>query len=253
MPIRKEKPMQLFEGDCIEVMKEIPAANVDMVFCDLPYGVTARNPWDAVIPFASLWAAYGRIVKENGAMVFTATQPFASALVMSKPDWFKYEWIWEKTKTTGFLNAKKQPLRNHEQVLVFYRKQPIYNPQGVKECNIQCDRGSEEGVGTNYNTANPVYTQTQTGYPRSVQKFASEGKTVHPTQKPLSLVDYLVRTYTISGETVLDNCMGSGTTGVACANNGRKFIGIEQDAKYFQIAKSRIDEALAEYEFFGEK
>lgn len=245
--------MQLFEGDCLEVMKKIPAASVDMVFCDLPYGVTARNPWDAVIPFAPLWSAYSRIVKEQGAIVFTATQPFASALVMSKPEWFKYEWIWEKTKTTGFLNAKKQPLRNHEQVLVFYRKQSLYNPQGVQACNIRCDRGSEDGVGTNYNTANPVYTQTQTGYPRSVQKFASEGKTVHPTQKPISLVDYLVKTYTNAGETVMDNCMDSGTTGVVCAQSDRAFIGIERDQKYFYIAKSRIEEALAERVFFGAK
>lgn len=236
--------MQLFEGDCLEIMKQIPDSSVDMVFCDLPYGVTARNAWDAVIPFASLWSAYGRVVKESGVMVFTATQPFASALVMSKPEWFKYEWIWEKTKTTGFLNAKKQPLRNHEQVLVFYQKQPTYNPQGISECNIQCDRGSEEGVGTNYNTANPIYIQTQTGYPRSVQKFASEGKTVHPTQKPLSLVEYLVKTYTLESETVLDNCMGSGTTGVACIQTGREFIGIEQNHEYFQIAKARIEKAI---------
>jgi site-specific DNA-methyltransferase (adenine-specific) len=236
------KMVELFEGDCLEIMKQIPAASVDMLFCDLPYGVTARNPWDAVIPFVDLWCAYTRIVKESGAMIFTATQPFASALVMSRPDLFKYEWIWEKTKTTGFLNAKKQPLRNHEQVLVFYRKQPVYNPQGVQECNIQCDRGSEEGVGTNYNTANPVYTQTQTGYPRSVQKFASEGKTIHPTQKPLPLLEYLVRTYTNEGETVLDNCMGSGTTGVACIKTNRKFIGIEKDATYFRAAKERMQE-----------
>lgn len=244
---------QLFEGDCLEIMKTLPEKSVDMVFCDLPYGVTARNSWDAVIPFSLLWALYENVVKETGAMVFTATQPFAAALVMSKSEWFKYEWIWEKTKTTGFLNAKKQPLRNHEQVLVFYRKQPIYNPQGVQECNIQCDRGSEEGVGTNYNTANPIYTQTQTGYPRSVQKFASEGKTVHPTQKPLSLIEYLIKTYTKEGDIVLDNCMGSGSTGVACFNTNRRFIGIEKDEKYFKIAKSRIEESEAEQALFGYK
>lgn len=242
--------MQLFEGDCLEIMAGFPCQSIDMVFCDLPYGVTARNQWDAVIPFAPLWAAYEHIVKENGAMVFTATQPLASALVMSKPEWFKYEWIWQKTKTTGFLNAKKQPLRNHEQVLVFYRKQPLYNPQGIEACNIQCDRGSEEGVGTNYNTANPVYTQTQTGYPRSVQQFASEGKTIHPTQKPVALIEYLIRTYTNEGETVLDNCMGSGSTGIACLNTRRNFIGIEKDANYFQIAKSRIETANEIEEMF---
>jgi site-specific DNA-methyltransferase (adenine-specific) len=237
----------LLNGECLDLMANLLSPPyfplVDMVMCDLPYGVTARNPWDAVIPFKPLWEAYGRIVKKNGAMVFTAIQPFASALVMSKPEWFKYEWIWEKTKTTNFLNAKKQPLRNHEQVLVFYREQCTYIPQGVEACNIECDRGSEEGTGTNYGKANPRYTQTTTNYPRSILKFASEGKPVHPTQKPLALMEYMILTYTNPGETVLDNTMGSGTTGVACVNTGRSFIGIEEDPTYFKLAKNRIEEA----------
>ena len=238
----------LLNGNCLELMANL-APTVDMVLCDLPYGVTARNPWDAIIPFKPLWDEYERIVKQNGAMVFTAIQPFAAALVMSKPEWFKYEWIWEKTKTTNFLNAKKQPLRNHEQVLVFYRDQPTYDPQGAEACHIECDRGSEEGTGTNYGTAKPRYLQTTTNYPRSVQKFKSEGKTVHPTQKPVELMEYLIRTYTNPGETVLDNTMGSGTTGIACVNTGRNFIGIELDPTYFELAKKRIEDAVVAHPF----
>lgn len=221
-------------------MGQIADGSVDAIICDLPYAVTARNEWDTIIPFGVLWTAYERIVKPSGAIVLTATQPFASKLVCSNLRLFKYEWIWEKTKTTGFLNAKRQPLRNHEQVLVFYAKQPTYNPQGVEVCHVECDRGSEEGVGTNYNTANPRYTQTQKGYPRSVLKVASEGKTVHPTQKPLGLMDYLIRTYTNEGEVVPDNCAGSGTTLLAARNTGRKYIGIEKEPEYYAIARRRL-------------
>lgn len=238
---------ELHLGDCLEVMKSIPAGSVDMILCDLPYGTT-QNKWDSVIPFEALWTHYNRICK--GAIVLTSAQPFTSVLIVSNLRQFKYQWVWNKSKVTGVLNAKKQPLRNHEDICVFYQKQPTYNPQGVVNCNIQSSTGVSGGKSSaNYGeirqTESGKYTQRQTGYPRSVLSIASEGKTVHPTQKPVALMEYLIRTYTNEGDTVLDNCMGSGTTGVACMNTGRRFIGIEMDAGYFQIAQDRIMEAAA--------
>lgn len=236
----------LMNADCLDAMWLIPDGSVDLILCDLPYGTT-QNKWDSVIPFEPLWAHYWRVLKPNGAVVLTAAQPFTSVLVTSQLNDFKYQWVWEKSKVTGVLNAKKQLLRNHEDVLVFYRQQPTYNPQGVEACSIRANTGrSSSGKSSgNYGTITPTedgtYEQTQTGYPRSVLKIASEGKTVHPTQKPVALMEYLIRTYTNDGETVLDNCMGSGTTGVACKNTGRKFIGIERDPEYFRIAQERIN------------
>ena len=178
-------------GDCLELMARIPDGSVDMVLCDLPYGTT-QNKWDSVIPFEPLWAHYKRICK--GAIVLTAAQPFTSSVVMSNPSEFKYAWVWNKSKVTGVLNAKKQPLRNHEDVLVFYQQQPAYNPQGVVACDkLLVDKGKSENYGAK--RAEP-YRQTQTGYPRSVLEIASEGKTVHPTQKPVALMEYLISTYT---------------------------------------------------------
>ena len=232
---------QIIHNDCLIEMEKIESKSIDFILTDLPYSITARNSWDIIIPFDKLWEQYERIIKDNSAIVLTAVQPFASKLVMSNEKLFKYEWIWEKTKATGFLNAKKQPLRNHEQILVFYKSQPTYNPQGIKECLIECDRGSEEGVGTNYSKANPKYTQTQTGYPRSIQKFQSEGKTLHPTQKPLKLFEWLIKTYTNEGDLVLDSCCGSGTTCLAAKKLNRQFIGIEKEEKYFNIAKIRLN------------
>ena len=231
-------------GDCLEIMKSIPDKSIDAIICDLPYGTT-QNKWDSIIPLDLLWKQYKRIC--SGAIVLTATQPFSSYLVTSNIKNFKYEWIWEKSKVTGVLNAKKQPLRQHEVVLVFYESQPTYNPQGLIACNIKASTGvGSNGSSSNYGkitqTEDGTYTQTATGYPKSVIKISSEGRTVHPTQKPVALMEYLVKTYTNQGDTVLDNCMGSGTTGVACKNLGRKFIGIEQDANYFEIAKNRIEQ-----------
>jgi site-specific DNA-methyltransferase (adenine-specific) len=238
---RTREVSYLLHGDCLEIMPALESSSVDMVLCDLPYGVTARNPWDSIIPFHLLWAEYGRIVKESGAFVFTATQPFASALVMSKPEWFKYEWIWRKQQGTGFLNSKKQPLRNHEQVLIFYRKQPTYNPQMTVGKPYRCLSG--EGS-TDYGKQVRVVTDNRgERYPLTVQEFIYDKNKVHPTQKPTALMEYLIGTYTNEGDTVLDNCMGSGTTGVACNNLGREFIGIEKSLEYFQVAQSRIEEA----------
>ena len=241
---------QLLHGDCLELMAAIPAGSVDLILCDLPYGTT-QNKWDSVLPLDALWAHYWRVLKSNGAVVLTAAQPFTSALVMSQPKAFKYPWVWEKSRVTGVLNAKKQPLRQHEDVLVFYRQQPTYNPQGVAKCSRRtgtgissCGRSSDNygKIGVKQ-TEDGKYEQTQTGYPRSVLRIPYVGATVHPTQKPVALMEYLIRTYTNEGDTVLDNCMGSGTTGVACVSTGRNFIGIERDDKYFQIASDRIRQA----------
>lgn len=232
----------LILGDCLSVMQNIADKSIDFILCDLPYGVTARNKWDSIIPFGELWEAYERIIKDNAAIALTATQPFASLLVNSNLDLFKYEWIWQKTKKTGFLNAKKQPLRNHEQILIFYKNQPTYNSQGIVATNKKCNRGSVDGVGSNYNQANPIYTQTQTGYPSSVLEIASEGKTIHPTQKPVALFEYLIRTYSNEGDLILDNCMGSGTSCLAAKRLNRRYIGIEKDENYFALAKKRIED-----------
>lgn len=234
---------QTYLGDCLEVMKEIPDGSIDLVLCDLPYGTT-QCPWDCVIPFEALWAEYLRLAKPEAAIVLCAAQPFASMLVASNPKHYKYEWIWEKGNATGFLNAKKQPLRAHESAQVFYRRQPVYNPQmsgGHERKTSKRKTVNSECYGKALTLTE--YDSTER-YPRSVQFFSSDKQTAsfHPTQKPVALMEYLIRTYTNEGDTVLDNCMGSGTTGVACINTGRGFTGIERDEKYFEIANTRIAE-----------
>lgn len=213
---------------------------VDMVMCDLPYGTT-QNKWDAVIPFEPLWREYWRVLKPAGAVVLTATQPFSSALVMSQAEAFRYQWVWVKTKITGVLNAKKMPVRKHEQVLVFGAAK-TYNAQGLERKGTTTRQG---GNSDNYGARSSAdYVQEFTNWPRDVLEIPSEGATVHPTQKPVALMEYLIRTYTNEGDTVLDNTMGSGTTGVACMNTGRDFIGIERDADYFATAQKRILAAM---------
>lgn len=228
----KDENTWLMQGDCLERMKEIPSGSVDMILCDLPYGTT-QNKWDSIIPFDKLWLEYNRVCK--GAVVLTSAQPFTSALVMSNTSTFKYQWVWQKSKPTGHLNAKKQPLRNHEDILVFYSKQPTYNPQGTEPTDVMVSRTNRG----NYGECSKTTRQTVTGYPRTVINFATEVG-IHPTQKPVALMEYMVNTYTNEGDTVMDNCMGSGTTGVACLNLNRKFIGVEMDENYFQVAKERI-------------
>jgi len=230
--------IDLHLGDCLEVMKQIPDKSVDAIICDLPYGTT-QNKWDSIIPLDMLWEQYKRIC--NGAIVLTAQTPFDKVLGCSNLKMLKYEWIWKKESGTGFLNAKKAPLKDHENVLVFYDKTPTYNPQmrtGFKP--YVCKQGH---VGSNYGKVNPQNITESNGdrYPLTVIEFQRDKNKIHPTQKPLALMEYLVKTYTNEGDTVLDNCMGSGTTGVACKNLNRKFIGIEQDPTYFQIAKERIN------------
>jgi len=233
-------------GDCLELMKEIPAGSVDMVLCDLPYGTT-QNKWDSVIPFELLWKEYRRACKRNAAMVFTAIQPFTSALVMSNPGMFKYDWTWRKPKGTGHLNAKKQPLRDKEDIIVFYEIQPAYNPQwGNGEPYNGNSRIGKKQQTSNYGTYEAVREDSDgRRYPKQVIEFNVVGVGgEHPTQKPVALFEYLIRTYTNPGENVLDNCCGSGTTGVACANTGRSSIQFELSPEYVAIARRRLDQAL---------
>lgn len=242
---------ELWHGDCLELMQSIPDGSVDMILCDLPYGTTACK-WDTVIPFEPLWEQYRRVAKRNAAIVLTASQPFTSALGASNLPDLRYQWYWRKSRATGHLNAKKMPMKDVEDVLVFYRSLPTYNPQGVVAVSKTVSNSRSDmarGVTTDATSVvtggitRKEYKQTVSGYPRQVLDIASEGATLHPTQKPVALMEYLIRTYTQEGETVLDNCMGSGTTGVACVNTGRRFIGIEKEVKYFDIAYRRIEDA----------
>ena len=235
--------IDLRQGDCLELMKDIPDKSIDMILCDLPYGTT-QNKWDSVIPLDELWREYKRIIKDNGVIVLTSQGIFTAKLILSNEKWFKYKWVWEKSKATNFLNAKKQPLRKHEDICVFYNKQPKYNPQMTE--GEPYDKGIRKNQLTgSYGEFNPVHVKSEgKRYPTDVVYFKtaeSEGKVYHSTQKPVELLEYLIKTYTIEGELVLDNCMGSGSTGVACLNTNRKFIGIELDENYFNIAKERIE------------
>jgi site-specific DNA-methyltransferase (adenine-specific) len=248
--------LKLMQGDCLELMQTIPDKSIDMILCDLPYGTTACK-WDSVIPFEPLWAQYRRIAKPNAAIVLFGSEPFSSALRMSNIKQYKYDWIWHKTRPTGFAQAKNQPMRDYENIIVFSEGTAIhacqsknrmtYNPQGLVPCSIIKKQGKNGRTDTCFSkrvSHKELHLQNKTGYPRQVLSFASESKTVHPTQKPVALLEYLVYTYTNDGETVLDNCMGSGSTGVACMNTNRRFIGIELDENYYHISKKRIEEAL---------
>jgi site-specific DNA-methyltransferase (adenine-specific) len=233
-------------GDCLEVMRTIPDKSVDAIICDLPYGTTACK-WDSVIPFEPLWAQYKRIIKDNGAIVLFGSEPFSSALRMSAISLYKYDWVWIKSRNTGFLDSKLKPMKCQELISVFYKSQPTYNYELTKlDKPISSYRKNGKTGSLLGKTRDMVNVmQTETGYPIQLLSFPNEhnvGANVHPTQKPVALMEYLVKTYTNQGDIVLDNCMGSGTTGVACKNLDRKFIGIEQDAKYFEIAKNRIYE-----------
>jgi len=228
------------QGDCLEIMREIPDKSVDMILCDLPYGTTACK-WDSIIPFDALWTEYERVIKDNGAIVLTSSQPFTTSLIASNMNLYRYSLIWEKEQGVNFLMAKKQPLKVHEDINVFYKKQPTYNPQMTKGKPYTSGKGTSGEV-----TGHVTKVQTKnegTRYPHSVIKINRETG-LHPTQKPVALFEYLIRTYTNEGETVLDNCLGSGTAAVAAINTGRNFIGIEREWEYCEIAQRRIDEAL---------
>ena len=243
----------LHHGDCLDVLRTLPDASVDAVITDPPYGTTACK-WDTVIPFAPMWEGIKRVLKPRGACVLFGSQPFTSALVMSNPKWFKYEWVWEKNLATNFSAARYQPMRNHENILVFYERSGVYNPiqqQSISQTAIdRASRGEVRPQGlrkTNHGGPQMKTALAFTSYvnPRTVQRFTAVDRhhSIHPTQKPLALIDYLVRTYTDVGNTVLDFTMGSGTTGHACVNLGRSFIGIEKDAGYFAIAEKRLADA----------
>lgn len=232
-------------GDCLQMMPTLPSNSIDMILCDLPYGTTACA-WDSLIPFEPLWAEYKRLLRANGVIVLTAQQPFSSALVMSNPSWFRYEWIWEKSMAANVFNAKKQPMKRHENVLVFYNKQPTYNPQMEVGKPYTDNRATNTRFSHNILGNRPKRVPTTnhgTRYPKSVQLFKQgNNKTLHPTQKPLALFEYLIKTYTNPNDVVLDNCAGSGTTGVAAQNLGREYVLIEQDEKYFNIINERLME-----------
>ena len=233
--------LKLLKGDCLDLMRDLPDASVDMVLCDLPYGTTACA-WDAVIPFEPLWSHYRRVVKTDGAIVLTASQPFTTSLAASNLGDFRYQWVWQKERPSNPQLAKLQPLKVHEDILVFSRGRISYNPQGlieIPESDRKVHRPERNSLG---HCKRKPYVQTHTGYPKSVVSFPSE-RGQHPTQKPVALMEYLVRTYTNEGDTVLDNCMGSGTAGVACVNTGRRFIGIEKEPDYFKTASRRIYDA----------
>lgn len=237
---------QVILGDCLEVMKDIPDKSIDMILCDLPYGTTACK-WDTIIPFESLWEQYKRIIKDNGAIVLTASQPFTSALVMSNPDNFKYALVWDKVnRYTGTLLANKQPLKRHEDILIFYKKQPTFNKQFREGKPYFRARQVSKGVGqyaTNDLTRKPTINNGQHN-PCSIIQIKGDNKldmNKHPTQKPVALFEYLIKTYTNEGDLVLDNCAGSGTTGVACKNLNRNFILIEKENGYIDIIKKRLD------------
>jgi site-specific DNA-methyltransferase (adenine-specific) len=227
-------------------MAGLPDASVDMILCDLPYGTTACK-WDSVIPFEPLWAQYRRIAKRNAAIVLTASQPFTTALIASNMRDFRYCWYWRKNKTTGHLNAKKAPLRAFEDVCVFYQTQPTYVPQMTKGKRHGTGGAAKVDTTQVYGAQSHIKPAKYSDeyYPNTELRFDVDYYPQHPTQKPVTLMEYMIRTYTHEGDVVLDNCMGSGTTGVACANTGRGFIGIERDDKYFAIASERIAAARA--------
>lgn len=246
----------LYQGDCLEKMKNIPDKSIDMVLCDLPYGTT-KCKWDTILDFKKMWSHYTRIIKDNGAILLFSSQPFTTKLIQSNMKMFRYEIIWEKTLPSGFLNAKKMPLKIHENILVFYKHLPTYNPIMTKVERSDIGRiRTNGGKAEQYNEFRKKdwkYVETGERYPTDIIRCSNwnhalfgktEMATKHPTQKPVPLLEYLIKTYTNEGEVVLDNCMGSGSTGVACMNTGRNFIGIELKREYFDISRERIKKAF---------
>ena len=234
------------QGDCLELIKDIPDGSIDMILCDLPYGTTACK-WDVIIPFEPLWEQYNRIIKDNGAIVLFGSEPFSTELRHSNLKNYKYDWVWKKNNAGNFALCKKQPLKYHEVISVFYKKMPIYNPQGIKKLETPKLMSNKNKAGKlghlSSEKKRDFYTQEYTNYPSTIIEFPRPSKAVHPTQKPVALLEYLIKTYTNEGDIVLDNCMGSGSTCVACVNTNRHYIGFELDEKYFDIACKRINEA----------
>lgn len=270
--------LKLYQGDCLEEMNQIIDGSVDLILCDLPYGTTDRKgiekkgdnrvlSWDTVIPLDKLWEQYRRVLKASGSVVLTSDQPFTSQLVMSNTEWFKYEWIWKKKKTTGFLHANARPMKETEDILIFSplgasgcsvkaNKNMTYNPQGLIEKNVKKKNNAKrlgnflhqpEHMGAGNKLLHETeYEQKYTNYPSEIIEFGLDKGNIHPTQKPVSLMEYLIMTYSNDGEVVLDNCMGSGTTGVAAVKCNRSFIGIEMNHDYFRKASERINDVTVE-------
>ncbi|HFL3696502.1 TPA: site-specific DNA-methyltransferase [Clostridioides difficile] len=239
--IKNIENYHLQQGDCLEVMRDIEDGTVDLILCDLPYNVTACK-WDKLIDLEELWNQYNRIIKQNGAIVLFSAQPFTTKLIYSNIKNYKYSWYWVKNKTTGFGFAKYQPLRKVEDINVFYKKTPLYIPQGLKKLDKPLKKTRkyrEEKEIYGYGLCKEHFVE-YTNYPNNVLYFDKEVKGIHPCQKPLNLLQYLINTYTREGELVLDNCFGSGRTGVACATTNRRFIGIEKDEKIFKTGSELI-------------
>lgn len=247
--------IELFQGDCLEIMKNIPDKSIDMILCDLPYGVLNKSnsnaKWDSVIPFDDLWYSYERIIKDNGCIALFADGMFMANLMQSNKKMWRYNLVWDKELTSGFLNANRMPLRSHEEICIFYKKLPTYNPQFTegeplhgmgKKFSQEKNKNNNYGEFNSCNNPSAKREGDTKKYPKSIIKFPRPASCVmvHPTQKPVELLEWLINTYTNKNETVLDNCMGSGSTGVACKNLNRDFIGIELEEKYFNIAKERI-------------
>ncbi len=240
------------KGDCLDLMKEIPDQSINLILCDLPYNTTAHS-WDCMIPLDKLWEAYKRIITPTGAIVLTGVQPFTSILAVSNLEWFKYTWVWEKNRPTNFAHAKNKPMKKHEDILVFSpgttvhasqsKNRMTYNPQGlvdIPEKKVTKRASEKTDAFFSDRPSHGEFTRTQTGYPHSILQFSTDQLGLHPTAKPIDLMRYLIRTYSHEGETVLDNTMGCGTTGIAAVMEKRSFIGYEKDDKYFEIAEGRI-------------
>ncbi|KRL07956.1 DNA-methyltransferase [Liquorilactobacillus hordei] len=250
------KNLVLLKGDCLELMKKIPDKSIDMILCDLPYGTSALK-WDNVIPISILWSFYKRIIKNNGAIVIFGSEPFSSLMRTSNLDMYKYDWKWEKPNGANFLNFKYQPAKVYEDIMVFGKMATSYSKKGNMKYYPQMEIGKpykglsgKQKKKSNNSTVRSEISQVVTDnngtrYPRSIQKFKLDKDKLHPTQKPVALLEYLIKTYTNEGDLILDNCMGSGSTGVAAVNTNRKFIGMELDKEYFDIAKNRISEHIA--------
>jgi site-specific DNA-methyltransferase (adenine-specific) len=246
--------VELILGDCMEIMSKIQNKSIDMILCDLPYGIT-KNSWDIIIPFDDLWNQYNRIIKDNGAIILFGNNPFSAFLIVSNLKMFRYSMTWEKNKFSDFLNAKRKPMKTNEDLLVFYKQQPTYNPQywydkPYKRWNTQKAVDKQANYGSH--KMNIAESKDGKRLPTTVLKFNRVERPLHPTQKPIDLLEWLIKTYTNERETVLDNCMGSGSTGVACVNLNRNFIGIENNYEYYVIACERIREAQAQENLFNE-
>lgn len=249
--------IKLYNSDCLEIMKDISDESIDLILCDLPYGTSACK-WDIVIPFDKLWEQYTRIIKNNGAIVLFGSEPFSSFCRISNLQMYKYDWKWEKPSGANFLNFKYQPAKVHEDIMVFAKMAASYSKNGNMKYIPQMEIGTpyiqkngkqklEYGNSSVRTPIRQVVTKNNgTRYPRSIQKFSLDKEKLHPTQKPVALLEYLIKTYTNENDLILDNCMGSGSTGIACINTNRNFIGIELNKEYFEIAQNRIEKAIKE-------